>query len=394
MQIQPDVLIVGGGPAGLAAAEVASAAGASVLVAEQKPSLGRKFLMAGKSGLNLTKDEGIDEIIAACGADWLAPILRSFDAQAVQGWAQGLGQPVFTGSSGRVFPVSMKGSPLLRAWLARLDSAGVEMKTRWRWLGMQAGAHRFDTPQGEVSVTPRATVLALGGASWAKLGSDGRWLDIIPEVAVAAFRPANMGFDVDWSPHMAKFHGIPVKDVAVRCGDTARHGEFVVGKTGVEGSLIYAMSALMRDQMGADGLTVSLDLAPARDLDGLQRALAKPRGKQSLSNHLRKVSGLSPVKLALLREAGPLGTPDQIAARIKSCPLHLTRTRPMDEAISVAGGIRAAALNDALMLQAHRGVFAAGEMLDWEAPTGGYLLTACLATGRHAGAAAAQWARG
>ncbi|SOH93188.1 hypothetical protein SAMN06273572_1011043 [Monaibacterium marinum] len=392
--MQPDVLIIGGGPAGLAAAEVASAAGASVLVAEQKPSLGRKFLMAGKSGLNLTKDEGIDDIIAACGAAWLAPILRSFDAQAVQDWAQGLGQPVFTGSSGRVFPVSMKGSPLLRAWLARLDSAGVEMKTRWRWVGMQAGAHRFDTPQGEVLVTPRATVLALGGASWAKLGSDGRWLDIMPEVAMAPFRPANMGFDVDWSAHMAKFHGIPVKDVALRCGDAARHGEFVVGKTGVEGSLIYAMSAQMRDQMGADGLTVSLDLAPARDLDGLQRALAKPRGKQSLSNHLRKVSGLSPVKLALLREAGPLGTPDQIAARIKSCPLHLTRTRPMNEAISVAGGIRATGLNDALMLQAHRGVFAAGEMLDWEAPTGGYLLTACLATGRHAGAAAAQWARG
>ena len=387
MLLTPDVLIVGGGPAGLAAAEVAIAAGASVLLAEQKPSVGRKFLMAGKSGLNLTKDEDVEQIIRACGADWLAPILRAFDATAMQDWARGLGQEVFTGSSGRVFPVAMKGSPLLRAWLARL--ADVDIRVRWRWLGGDDTGHRFDTPEGPVTVAPRATVLAMGGASWARLGADGRWVEMLPDVGIAPFQPANMGFDVDWSPHMARFYGAPVKDVVLRHGDAAQHGEFVIGKTGVEGSLIYAMSAHLRDVSGIP----TLDLAPKRALAALHDALAKPRGKQSISNHMRKVTGLSAVKLALLREAGPLGDAAQIAQRIKSFPLHLTRARPMDEAISVAGGIEGRSLDASLMLSARAGTFAAGEMLDWEAPTGGYLLTACIATGRHAGAAAAQWAR-
>ena len=386
MVLTPDVLIVGGGPAGLAAAEVASAAGASVLLAEQKPSVGRKFLMAGKSGLNLTKDESADQIVSACGAPWLAPILRDFDADAMRAWAAGLGQEVFTGSSGRVFPVAMKASPLLRAWLARL--APVDIMVRWRWLGQDDGTHRFDTPRGVVAVRPRASVLAMGGASWSRLGSDGLWVERMGDLAIAPFRPANMGFDVDWSPHMARFSGNPVKDVALIHGDTRRQGEFVISKTGVEGSLIYAMSSLLRDAPDA-----ALDLAPGRDLAALEQAIAKPRGKQSMSNHLRKATGLPPVKLALLREAGPLGDASAIAARIKACPLRLIRPRPMDEAISVAGGIKAGELDEWLMLTAYPGTFAAGEMLDWEAPTGGYLLTACIATGRHAGAAAARWAR-
>ena len=393
--MRADVLIVGAGPAGLAAAEVAAGAGARVLVTDHKPSVGRKFLMAGKSGLNLTKDAPPEALIAACGAPWLAEALRGFDADAVQDWARGLGQEVFTGSSGRVFPVAMKGSPLLRAWLARLQGLGVETRTRWRWLGWDEGGHRFATPEGERTVRAGACVLAMGGASWARLGSDGAWRDVLlgEGIDVAPFRPANMGFDVGWSEHMARFFGAPVKAVALRVGDRVQRGEFVLSRHGVEGSLIYALSAPIRDAMGADGLTVTLDLAPDRAEAALAGALSRPRGRLTLSNHLRRAGGLDPVKIALLREAGLPDEAEGIAARIKACPLHLLRPRPLDEAISVAGGITAEALTPDLMLRARPGTFAAGEMLDWEAPTGGYLLTASMATGRLAGRAAAKWAR-
>ncbi|QPH52273.1 TIGR03862 family flavoprotein [Pontivivens ytuae] len=383
-----EVLVVGGGPAGLAAAEVASAAGARVLVTEQKPSVGRKFLMAGKSGLNLTKDASPDELIAACGRAELAPMLRAFDAAAVQDWARGLGQEVFTGSSGRVFPVAMKGSPLLRAWLARLEAQGVEFRTRWRWLG----GERFETRDGVQEVPARATVLAVGGASWSRLGSDGAWAGVLGG-PLAPFRPANMGFDTDWSPYMARWAGAPVKGVALHCGGHLVEGEFVVSAGGVEGSAIYALSAPLRDAMGAEGVALELDLAPRTDAATLTRKLQRPRRKDSVSNWLRKATGLQGVKAALLREGGPLPSdPEALAARIKATPLHLTRPRPLDEAISVAGGVPFDRLDGDLMLTDRPRTFCAGEMLDWEAPTGGYLLTACIATGRWAGAAAARHA--
>ncbi len=383
-----DVLVVGGGPAGLAAAEVASAAGARVLVAEQKPSVGRKFLMAGKSGLNLTKDASPDELIATCGRAELAPMLRAFDAAAVQGWARGLGQEVFTGSSGRVFPVAMKGSPLLRAWLARLEAQGVEFRTRWRWLG----GGRFETPDGEQEVPGRAIVLAMGGASWARLGADGAWAGVLGGPLVP-FRPANMGFDVDWSVHMARWAGAPVKGVALRCREHRVEGEFVVTEDGVEGSAIYALSAPLRDAMTADGVVTMLDLAPRAGVAKLVDRLRRPRRKESVANWLRKSTGIEGVKAALLREGGPLPSdPEALAARIKATPLRLIRPRPLDEAISVAGGVPFARLDDGLMLIDRPGTFCAGEMLDWEAPTGGYLLTACIATGRWAGVAAARYA--
>ena len=393
--MQVDVLIVGGGPAGLAAAEVASAQGLRVLLTDHKPSLGRKFLMAGKSGLNITKDEHVEDLIAACGAPWLAPALRAFDAVAVQQWARGLGQEVFTGSSGRVFPIAMKGSPLLRAWLRRLADAGVLTRTRWAWRGCESGSHRFDTPDGAVHVAAAATVLAMGGASWSRLGSDGAWRGILQDmnVEVAPFRPANMGFDVVWSAHMARFAGTPVKAVTIDVGGSRKAGEFVVTQTGVEGSLIYAASALIREELARGDHRIVLDLAPDRSVDAIASSLARVGTKQSLSNRLRRAAGLPAVKIALLHEAGLPHGAVEVARMIKACPLHIRSPRPLDEAISVAGGIAAASLDRNLMLRARPGLFAAGEMLDWEAPTGGYLITASMATGRWAGNAAASYAR-
>lgn len=370
------VWIVGGGPAGLAAAEVISTAGVPVVITEAKPSLGRKFLMAGKSGLNLTKDEDVLPTFPA----WLRPIVAQFDADAVQDWARGLGQEVFTGSSGRVFPKAMKGAPLLRAWLKRLQSQGVTAQTRWRWTGWEQEALTFDTPNGPQRVTPRATVLAMGGASWSRLGSDGLWADILQEdgATLSPFRPTNMGFDAAWSPHMARFAGHAVKNVALSAGTERIRGEFVITDTGVEGSAVYALSRTLRDTP-----QLMLDLMPDHSHAALRARLAKPRGKATLTNHLRKTLKLDPLKLALLREAGPL--PEDIAARVKACPIPLTGPRPIDEAISTAGGLHPSALTETLMLKHRPGTFAAGEMLDWEAPTGGYLLTGCFATGRHAG---------
>ncbi len=377
-----DALVIGAGPAGLMAAEMLAAAGRKVVVCEAKPSAGRKFLMAGKSGLNVTKDEPPEPFARAYDAGWLAPMLAEFGPEQVQDWCRALGQEVFTGSSGRVFPVSMKGSPLLRAWLTRLGSAGVELRLRWRWTGFEGDVWQFDTPDGLAILSPRVVVLALGGASWARLGSDAAWVPWLRDkgVEIAPFKPANMGFSVNWSPHMAKHFGQPVKGVALIAGARRERGEFVLSAHGIEGGGIYAISRDLRD-----GATLHLDLMPDVPACEVEARLARMKPGETLANRLRKL-GLSPVIVALVMEFGrtlPLMT------AIKALPIPLTGPRPMDEAISTAGGITRAALTDDLELRALPGVFACGEMLDWEAPTGGYLLTGCWATGRWAGRAAA-----
>lgn len=382
-----DALIIGAGPAGLMAAEALSDAGRQVVIADRMPSAGRKFLMAGKSGLNLTKDEPFADFLAAYGAAAgdLEPMLRAFGPDQVQDWARGLGQELFTGSSGRVFPKVMKASPLLRAWMGRLANTGVQLQTRWTWTGWQGDATTFDTPDGPVHLTPAVTVLALGGASWARLGSDGRWAGILQGAGItpAPFRPANVGLRVDWSPHMARHFGSPVKGTVLQAGDRRVRAEYVISRRGLEGGGIYAVFAAVRD-----GAPLLIDLLPDWPMARVAERLARPQGKASLTNHLRKVLRLDPARLALLMEfrpAGPITT-----EVIKALPIRHTGPRPLDEAISTAGGIPFAALDDGLMLRARPGVFCAGEMLDWEAPTGGYLLTACLATGLWAGRCAAK----
>ncbi len=394
-----DALVIGGGPAGLAAAEALSAAGLSVLVAEAKPSLGRKLLMAGKSGLNLTKNEDLPVFLSNLPdpAPSLQTALARFGPAEAMDWAEGLGVELFTGSTGRVFPKEMKASPLLRAWLARLSAAGCAFRTRWRWSGFDGGAALFQTQDGPRRVAARATVLALGGASWPRLGSDGAWVPHVEALGapVAPFRPANMGFDVDWSLHFRERNaGAPVKNVALTFQGRQVRGEFVVTASGVEGGAVYALSTPILDAM-AGGAVLHVDLAPDRALDALTRALLRPRGKASRANHLRKTVGLVGVKLALLRECAPeaLETAEATAAAMKTLPLRLVRPRPIAEAISTSGGLRFEGLTENLMLKSAPGIFAAGEMLDWTAPTGGYLLTACLATGFMAGEAAADHAR-
>lgn len=382
-----DALIIGAGPAGLMAAEMLSQAGLGVTVTDAMPSVGRKFLMAGKSGLNLTKDENATDFLAAYGdaPDVMRRAVADFGPDAVMGWAKGLGQPLFTGSTGRVFPTAMKASPLLRAWLARLADAGVSLRTRWQWCGWDGAQTLFDTPEGRISVTPRVTVLALGGASWARLGSDGLWTRFLPD-AVAPFAPANMGFVVEWSDHMTRFLGQPVKSVALHAGDLTSRGEIIISARGIEGGGVYAVSRAMRD-----GAPLFIDLLPDWSPNRIRNALQKPRGKTSLANHLRKVLRLDPVRIALLSEFGrPF--PDDLAPLIKALPILHAGPRPMYQAISTAGGLRFDALTDGLMLRDRPGVFCAGEMLDWEAPTGGYLITGCLATGRWAGRAATDYA--
>ncbi|NBT32071.1 MAG: TIGR03862 family flavoprotein [Rhodobacteraceae bacterium] len=372
------------------AAEILSGAGHSVVVADAMPSVGRKLLMAGKSGLNLTKAEPLSDFLQSfCPAD---PVLRravtDFGPAQVVDWAQSLGQPVFTGSTGRVFPTVMKASPLLRAWLARLAAQGVQFRHRWRWTGFGPQGAEFATPDGPATLAARATILALGGASWRRLGSDGAWAAQFPD-HVAPFAPANVGLVVDWSPHMATHFGQPVKAAALHIGDRVERGEFVVSSAGLEGGGIYALGSDLRA-----GLALTLDLFPDLTVDHIRSRIVSVGGAASLANRLRKALGLGGVRAALLQEWGrPL--PQDIAPLLKSLPAKHAGPRPIDQAISVAGGLRFDALDDTLMLRDRPGVFAAGEMLDWEAPTGGYLITGCLATGRLAGlGAAAYLARG
>ena len=384
-------LVIGAGPAGLMAAQELARAGVTVTVAEAKPSPARKFLMAGKSGLNLTKDEPLDRFLAAySGGVQIREITREFGPEAVMEWARALGQEVFTGSSGRVFPKAMKASPLLRAWLRELADLGVTFNTRWRWQGWQEDALKFDTPDGVKNITPNATILALGGASWARLGSDAAWVPWLEGrgVKTSPFQPTNAGLTVAWSDHMTKHFGAPIKPARLTAGATDVQGEFVISHRGLEGSAIYAVSKALRE--GADLL---VDLVPGRTADDVATRLGKPRGKTSLTNHLRKVLKLGPAQIALLQEfARPLPQDAKdLAALVKALPIRHAGLRPMDEAISVAGGVSFEGLDAGLMLNPMPGVFACGEMLDWEAPTGGYLITGCLATGRRAGRAAAAW---
>lgn len=388
---EAEALVIGGGPAGLMAAETLARAGAVPILAEAKPSLGRKLLMAGKSGLNLTKDEPPAEFLAAYGAEgaWLAPILAEFGPGQAMDFARGLGQLVFTGTSGRVFPEAMKASPLLRAWIARMAGLGVTARTRWRWTGWEGEAARFETAEGPRLVRARVTVLALGGASWARLGSDGAWAPALAAagVAVAPFAPSNTGFRIGWSAAMARHFGAAIKPARLTAGGRSSRGEIVLTERGIEGGGVYALGPELR--RGAPAL---LDLAPDLAEETVRARLARPRGGASLSNHLRRTLRLPPPKIALLRECAPrsLDTPEALARAIKALPLPLDGPGPLDAAISTAGGVSAEALDADLMLRARPGTFCAGEMLGWDAPTGGYLLTACLATGRHAGAAAAR----
>ena len=411
----PRVAIIGGGPAGLMAAEVARAAGAQVHLYESHGSVGRKFLVAGKGGLNLTHSEDTQAFVARYGTRCaeVEPWLAHFDATAVREWARGLGVETFVGSSGRIFPLDLKSAPLLRGWVRRLHASGVAFHVRHRWLGWDdACALRFAHADGERCVRADAVVLALGGGSWPVLGSDAAWVSLLASrgIAIAPLVPANCGFDVagadgrssGWSEHFAQRHaGHPVKPAIIKwtAADASvirQQGEFVITATGIEGSLVYALSARLRDAIAAHGATeICVDLVPGRAAERLGRDLALPRGKRSLSEHLRRHAGIDGVKAGLLYETlskAQLQDCALIAATLKSLPLTLIRPRPIDEAISSGGGVRFDALDERLMLKDIAGVFCAGEMIDWEAPTGGYLLTACFASGRIAGAGAAQWA--
>lgn len=401
--LPPHVAIIGGGPAGLMAAEVLSQAGVRVDVYDAMPSVGRKFLLAGVGGMNITHSEAYPAFLSryAERAPQIAPLLRAFDADALCRWIHGLGIETFVGSSGRVFPTDMKAAPLLRAWLKRLRESGVVIHTRHRWLGwLPDGALRVDSPEGEKHITPDATVLALGGGSWARLGSDGAWMPLLAErgVALAPLQPSNCGFEVaGWSEVLRnKFAGAPLKNIALALEHhSPRLGECVITASGIEGSLIYAWSAPIREAINQQGAaTVLIDLLPGKAVDNVEKALAKPRGSRSMSKHLHSQLGLDGVKAALLRELAPaecFTSPAQLARAIKALPLQLITPRPLDEAISSAGGVPFEALDEHLMLKQLPGVFCAGEMLDWEAPTGGYLLTGCFASGRAAGLGVLSW---
>ena len=410
-----DVAVIGGGPAGLMAAETMGRAGLRVHLFDAMPSVGRKFLLAGKGGMNLTHAEPLPAFVGRYGeqAQRLRPLLDAFGPQAVRDWAAGLGITTFVGSSQRVFPSDMKAAPLLRAWLHRLrhpsdGGAPVSFHMRHRWTGWDGTALVFDTPQGRQLVQPHATVLALGGASWARLGSDGTWVPRLQAegVDVAALQPSNCGFDVagGWSPFFReRFAGQPFKSVAVRFSDSQgngfhRKGEFVATASGVEGSLIYAVSGLLRDQISRQGqATFELDLLPDRTAEQVLAHVAHPRGSRSLSSHLKSRLGLEGIKMAIVNELldkAALHEPARLAAALKAMPITVAAARPIDEAISSAGGVRWDGLDDGLMVRSRPGLFCAGEMLDWEAPTGGYLLTACLASGVVAGEGVRRWIAG
>jgi uncharacterized flavoprotein (TIGR03862 family) len=398
------VAIIGGGPAGLMAAEVAVEHGARVDLYDAMASVGRKFLLAGKGGLNLTHSDPSDLFLSRYGTHQaqLAPLLKAFGPAKLREWVRGFGIETFTGSSGRVFPADMKAAPLLRSWLRRLRQRGVAFHMRHRWCGWNAdGTLRFATPEGERSVRAGAVVLALGGGSWPKLGSDGAWVPWLAErgVRIEPLRPANCGFDVRWSEHFrTRFAGQPVKSVTVSFTEPnytvhRQPGEFIVTAYGVEGGIIYALSALLRDQIAAAGSArIELGLAPGWKQERLMGELSQPHGSRSMASHLKRRVGIDGVKAGLLREVIPkdnFDDPAHLAAAIKALPLQLIAPRPLDEAISTAGGVAFEELDENLMLRRLPGMFCAGEMLDWEAPTGGYLLTACFASGRVAGSAAA-----
>ncbi|MSP28562.1 MAG: TIGR03862 family flavoprotein [Methylococcales bacterium] len=406
----PTVAIIGGGPAGLMAAEVLSHAGVKIDLYDAMPSVGRKFLMAGKGGLNISHAEDVETFLSryAERRGHLEPMLMAFSPDALRSWVQGLGFDTFVGSSGRVFPIEMKAAPLLRAWLQRLRRAGVVFYVRHRWLGWDDNnVLRFETPQGEQLITADAVVLALGGGSWARLGSTGAWVELLQQrgVETAPLKPANCGFDVDWSEHFrSRFAGQPLKGVSLSLESKAseykprfvfQKGDFVVTATGVEGGLIYTASAQCRDSCDATGSAIiHLDLLPDKAVSMIVAKLTQPRGKDSMANHLRKRLGITGVKAGLLRELLPAAVfnhPENLALAIKALPIKLLAPRPIDEAISTAGGVTFEAVNKQLMIQNVAGVFCAGEMLDWEAPTGGYLLTACFASGRTAGEGVLKW---
>jgi uncharacterized flavoprotein (TIGR03862 family) len=389
------VAIIGGGPAGLMAAEVIAGAGVAVTVFERMPSVGRKLLMAGRGGLNLTHSEPTDRFRTRYGAAaaWMDRLLTAFPPHALIDWCEALGQPTFVGSSGRVFPKVMKASPLLRAWIHRLEAMGVRLVTRAHWTGWNAeGALAF---ADDASFAADATVLALGGASWPRLGSDGTWTTVLPDVAVAPLRPANCGFAVDWSPMFRDRHaGAPLKRVALSFDTHAVRGEAMVTADGIEGGAIYALSSHLRDAIAADGFALlRIDLRPDMTLAALAERLDAARGRASLSNFLRKRAGLSPVAVGLVQEALHAGATEPLPNLIKALPLRLTAPFGLARAISTAGGITLDELDERLMLRRRPGVFAAGEMLDWEAPTGGYLLQGCMATGAAAGHGVLDWLR-
>jgi len=400
--IQVQAVVIGAGPAGLMAAEQLAHAGYQVSVYEAMPSVGRKFLRAGIGGLNLTHSEDFSDFCARySNAGIVSNWLRSFNPQAMQDWATGLGIKTFTGSSGKVFPLQLKASPLLRAWLQRLHQQGVKINTRYRWIGWQHDndqktvLHRFEHSSGELVVQAQVTVLAMGGGSWSRLGADGEWLKPLSTQGVACtlFRPSNCGFNYDWSDHLRRyFAGVPLKSVRMRLAPDAGHfdrnGEALISQHGIQGSLVYQASRLLREQIERNGeALIYWDLLPEQSVEAILNALNQPRGSNSLSNHMRKRLGLTGVKVALLRELAPqaFDSSVELAEKIKCLPQVLCSTRPLDEAISTAGGVSLSELNENLMLHRLPGVFCAGEMLDWEAPTGGYLLNACFASGLVAG---------
>lgn len=402
------VAIVGGGPAGLMAAEVARASGARVEVYDAMASVGRKFLLAGKGGLNLTHSASLDVFLDCYGArsEQLAAYLAAFGPEDLRAWALDFGFPTVIGSSGRVFPADFKAAPLLRAWLHRLRQSGVQFHPRNRWIGWtRDGQLAFATPDGSRTVDAQATILALGGGSWPKLGSDGAWVALLRDqgIAVETLRPTNCGFDVGWGAYLrGRYAGAPVKPVIVSFrnasgGSEKRQGEFVITVSGVEGGIIYALSPLLREQIAANGYAcIHLDLAPGRGERQIREALAQPRGSRSMSKHLKRCAGIDGIKNALLREVladEVFSDAARLAAGVKSLALRLVAARPLAEAISSAGGVRFAALDAHLMLKMRPGTFCAGEMLDWEAPTGGFLLTGCFTTGRAAGNGAVAWLR-
>jgi uncharacterized flavoprotein (TIGR03862 family) len=391
------------------AAETLAAANVRVDVYDAMPSVGRKFLLAGKGGMNITHAEEREAFLSRYGArrEHIARMLEQFDAQSLRSWVHGLGIDTFVGTSGRVFPTDMKAAPLLRAWLQRLRAAGVHFHMRHRWIGWSDSGNgcglRFSTPKGELSIRADAVVLALGGGSWARLGSDGKWTAYLEEraISIAPLQPANCGFDVNWSEHFhTRFAGHPLKAVIASFTDNTgctyrRQGEFVITKSGIEGSLVYALSAPLRNGIAATGRArLLLDLMPGMESQRVIDEIGRPRGSRSLSSHLQSRLGIKGVKAGLLRECLPaeiFADPIQLGDAIKALPVTLVAPRPIDEAISSAGGVAFEALDEHLMVRSMPGVFCAGEMLDWEAPTGGYLLTACFASGRSAASGALTW---